>query len=284
MIDTEYLDSLPKRESISQGIVRRYGSLWNVDKWEGYRHREKHKYPWSIANDILHKYLGKSYDEAYSAFCKKLKENGQKDQYDKSYFDKEFTSLGKWYGNFEEFILDDNKIIHYNRGYQKDRIKWSKNSRKFPLTVYFNKTPKESDYVLKKEYRGSKYWSYRIESNKYWRLPIYIKNLYRPESTENCESIIFESPKEKGFKKYMWEAIKSSKKAHREYKKQQKEIQYSFLTKDEQRRIKERETDLVKRDSHGFNDESFKGEYYHGQKRKKKEVINAFESLNQLII
>ena len=82
----------------------------------------------------------------------------------------------------------------------------------------------------------------------------------------------------------MWEAIKSSRKAHREYKKQQKEIQYSFLTKDEQRRIKERETDLVKRDSHGFNDESFKGEYYHGQKRKKKEVINAFESLNQLII
>lgn len=272
MIDIEYLDTLPKRESISQSIVRRYGSLYETAKWEGYRHRVKHMYPWVIADDILHKYIGKSYDEAYSVFCKKLKEYGIKDPYDKHYFDEQIMGLGKWRTwrrNYnDEFMIDENKIIHYNEAYKSYRS--FKTKRKFPFTVYVNKKPKEFEtFVLKKEYKN-RGWHYRIDSDKYWRLPIYIRDLYMSEFVENSKLITFESPKEKGFKRYMWEAIKSSRKAHRKYKKRQKEKEYSFLTQSEKARIEQRKIDLIKRDSHGFDEESFKGEHYHGQKRKKK--------------
>lgn len=37
-----------------------------------------------------------------------------------------------------------------------------------------------------------------------------------------------------------------------------------------EKKRKEREEDIIARDRHGFDDESFKGEFYHGQKRKKK--------------
>ena len=50
--------------------------------------------------------------------------------------------------------------------------------------------------------------------------------------------------------------------------KEQKKKDYSFLTDDEKRKIEERQSDLIKRDNHGFDDESFKGYWYHGQKRK----------------
>lgn len=45
--------------------------------------------------------------------------------------------------------------------------------------------------------------------------------------------------------------------------------EYSFLSKEEVLLQKEKELDKIKLLKHGFDEESFKGEHYHGQKRKK---------------
>lgn len=281
MIDIEYLDSLPKRESISQGIVRRYGSLYGAAKWEGYRHREKYKYPWRIAYDVLKKYIGQSYDDAYSEYCRKLKEYGLKDPDNKRHFDESISELCFWRinrhytKNYEIFSVDDNKIIHWDMNYFEQLSSYSR--RRFPQTLpvlngYYEITefrllPYVSNYGLKS----------KISLQEYLNLSDYYQRRYEVNK-ELREYITFDSKNDRSYKRYKQEERKFHKKLDRQKEKEKKEIQYSFLTKDEQRRIKERETDLIKRDSHGFDDESFKGEHYHGQKRKNKETIEAFKS------
>ena len=78
----------------------------------------------------------------------------------------------------------------------------------------------------------------------------------------------FESKKDKEYIRLMKEKAKQKKLFDKYYKKEKRKKDYSFLTDDEKRKIEERQTDLIKRDSHGFDDESFKGYWYHGQKRK----------------
>lgn len=57
-------------------------------------------------------------------------------------------------------------------------------------------------------------------------------------------------------------------------KRHRKQRQYSMLTREETRLKEEKEIDALKLLSHGFDDESFKGEHYHGQKRKKRHLKN----------
>ena len=74
------------------------------------------------------------------------------------------------------------------------------------------------------------------------------------------------------------EERKANAKKIREYKKEKEEREAELLKTIETARIEEQRrkdykeslTDEQKRDRHGFDDNSFKGEEYHGQKRKKK--------------
>ena len=283
MIDIEYLDSLPLRESHSKGIIRRYGSLYNVAKWEGWRNGEKHKYPWRIAEDICKRYIGQSYDEAYSKFCKKLKEYNLKNPDDKSNFIECFSGgLNRW-GDEEinMFKVDEDKIISWDLRYFEEMRRWSKKSRKFKKEY-----PVLNGYYEVIEYKlkyNSYYLKTYISAYEYLNLNEYDKSKYESSKILR-EYITFDSKDDRSFKKYKQEERKLHKKLKRQEIKEKSQIKYCFLTDSEKKKIEDRKTDLIKRDSHGFDDESFKGEHYHGQKRKKKEVINTFESLNQLII
>ena len=66
--------------------------------------------------------------------------------------------------------------------------------------------------------------------------------------------------------------IKQLKYYSKLHKKAQRAKTYSFLTRDEQQLKEEKELDLIKRDSHGFDNESFKYDPYHGKKRKRSDL------------
>lgn len=80
---------------------------------------------------------------------------------------------------------------------------------------------------------------------------------------------------DKEFQRYYAELKDSTNKVQRERKKRIKE-QHENLLHDitEKRKLQEREKNLIDRDRLGFDNESFKGDFYHGQKRKKKKNKN----------
>lgn len=72
-------------------------------------------------------------------------------------------------------------------------------------------------------------------------------------------------------KKHFAEKRDEIKKARRERTQRLEEYRENLLHHiEDERRRKERETDLIKRDSHGFDENSFIGHPYHGQQRKNK--------------
>ena len=72
-------------------------------------------------------------------------------------------------------------------------------------------------------------------------------------------------------KKHFAEERDEIKKARRERLHRLEEYRENLLHDiEDERRRKERETDLIKRDSHGFDENSFIGHPYHGQQRKNK--------------
>lgn len=72
-------------------------------------------------------------------------------------------------------------------------------------------------------------------------------------------------------KKHFAEERDEIKKARRERSQYLEEYRENLLHHiEDERRRKERETDLIKRDSHGFDENSFIGHPYHGQQRKNK--------------
>ena len=76
--------------------------------------------------------------------------------------------------------------------------------------------------------------------------------------------------KDKSYKRLKAEQEDSIRKKRREEKKKLDEWRNILLGYLEwEKRQKEEERNTVTRDRMGFTDESFKGEFYHGQKRKK---------------
>lgn len=72
-------------------------------------------------------------------------------------------------------------------------------------------------------------------------------------------------------KKHFAEKSDKNKKARREYLQQLEEYRENLLHNiEKERKRKEIQTNLIKRDSHGFDENSFIGHPYHGQQRKNK--------------
>jgi hypothetical protein len=76
---------------------------------------------------------------------------------------------------------------------------------------------------------------------------------------------------EKEFHKFYAERDDSTRKINRKQKREKRIWEENLLhAVEEYRKQKEREQNIITRDRFGFDDQSFKGEFYHGQKRKKK--------------
>lgn len=81
---------------------------------------------------------------------------------------------------------------------------------------------------------------------------------------------IFDDVKSSEYIRYKKEISDRKRKERREYKKEKEEYNDDLLfCLEYNRKKKEEERNIIERDRLGFDENSFKGEFYHGQKRKK---------------
>ena len=114
----------------------------------------------------------------------------------------------------------------------------------------------------------------KIVGRDKYRLPImnnddrdFIESCFEIASGGTIYYFDYKSPEYKQWKK---ETQDAKKKEQREFKKKREERYENLLHDIEaEKKYKERAKDIVDRDRHGFDENSFIGEPYHGQKRKK---------------
>lgn len=250
-IDT--LDKLPFKESRKSYLTRKYGSMWNLNRFDNpYYKSNKGDYAWVKADRVIKKFLGKSFDKAFSYYC------NQVEIYEQFEFLDNFKQHSHWgYSIYpSEYIVDDNGNIQINPEYKKRRWHRKKDT---------------SDGVTFESYDYAE--GYRHNETGEIK-----KNLIWGDNPRQWTRIVvsgfwkhFDDVNDKEYIRLKREDHQRKELNDRRYKKWARyEKQYSFLTDEEKKLKKEEITDLIKLESHGFDENSFKGIEYHGQKRKLK--------------
>ena len=255
-ININNLESLPFRESRYQYITRKYGNLWDLPRFDNPWHRsDKGSYAWIKAERTIKRYIGKSYDKAFSHFCKQVE---QHEQYE---FNKYFTETGRHWNRYpNEYIVDDNGNIQYNPEYKQYKRRYKRDKQTTDITF------KSFDY--KESYINIHTGEINDNPHRY--------NLFNDKPYGDWVLTVvegfwkhFDDINNKEYHRLKREDQHRKELNERRYKKWARyEKKYSFLTRSEEKLIEEKEADLIKRDAHGFNENSFKGIEYHGQKRK----------------
>lgn len=207
----EKLETLPIRESRKEFITREYGDMWNLSRFDhSWDISEKGNLPVNIAERIIKKYMGKSFDDAFSEYCKKVKIHQQKD----------FLDLFKdriW--NYADYMIDSEKRIQLN----PNRYQRKKRPIKFRSFDY-----KEGYYniVTKEIISKDNVWNqrYYLSNNNYIRVIV--------EGFERT----FESKKDPEYQRLQAEKLKAEKRNKKLLKGEQKNRQYCFLTEKELKR------------------------------------------------
>lgn len=223
-IGIDKLQDLPI-ELLSHNLQKKH---WRA-RYHKYRFNNYHKIddrsPFDIAEDIIKKHIGKSYNDAYSAYCKKTK------WYQKDIFKDHFNShyiLYRW----NNYIVDDDgliqliKIKEYQGPYRFDSIDavWE---RRHKITG-----KKEPEYSWhKKNYKHSDYENVLIKG--------WIK--------------YFKSKEDPEYKRLTHEKFKAQQRAFKLKMKAAAEKAYSFISQSELELKKEKEKNNIKILAHGFD-------------------------------
>ena len=237
MIDVNKLEQLPTRMSRKEYLTKKYRDMWNLKRFDSYDRSKKEDQYFFHLNNILKSHIGKSVDDAFSKYCEKV------DIQDQKYFFKEFNEEKQYYS---DYIIDDNKNIQLNSNGWK---------RKKNRVIFRSFDIKYGWYDIRAKIIVNAGW--RCVSEEYIRCII-----------QGYEKI-FESKKDPEYKRLMAEKVKLQRLDKKQKRKERRRQQYSFLTKREIA-LKNDKEDILKRDRKGFDEESFKGLEYHGQKRKRK--------------
>ena len=217
-------------------------------------HKVNGDYPSTWARRVIKKYVGKTYEEAFEYFCTLVPDYQQK------WFHQEFVLSRGWWTPTDKYELDDNNII---RIVEKETKKGPFIFESYDYKVGYKNNRDKRIYIPKNKWDRSWEMSYiKDHPEKYTE---FVVSGYKKE---------FESDKDREYIRLMKEKNKLRKLDGKNKKKEKEKVAYSFLTKEESERRANYERDLaidkVKVQKHGFNDESFKGLEYHGQKRKLK--------------
>lgn len=241
MINIEKLETLPSREARRESLTRRYGDMWNTRFDHSWMRSTNDQYPYVKAERIIKKYLGKSFDKAFSEYCKKVKLHEQKEFLD-------FFDENHWRN---DYIIDAQKRIQLNL----------EKTPRYKKPIYFRSFDYQEGYyniVTKEIVQSSRWWEYKNNNN----IRVVIRGFERT----------FESRKDPEYQRLQAEKVKAQKRNDRLLKDQKKAKAYCFLTNSELEKKKLAETDIATRDRHGFDETAFKGIEYHGQKRKLKQA------------
>ena len=256
------------------------------DPWEPKHHNEKF---WTYCKKIdclLEKSIGKPYGDVYSKVCKEYPEMYDWGYSLRDHFKKQFAPPRYRRYTWEQYYVDENGLIQFTKfeKYKKRRpaIKIVDNTRQPFYEVHKEEFQNYTDLLNQIYYTAGADRYYRlIESDTIpeklyneilGRLPF--DGNYREQFRNVVRYMVWKfvwEKGERGYKKIWSETEDAKKKRQREnemLREQQKDGLIQYI--EWQRKSKEQQNDLITRDRHGFDDESFKGEFYHGQKRKKK--------------
>lgn len=288
-------ETAPRHESMRRSS--------DYDSWD-YAHYDRKSYHY--ISRILDTSVGKDFDKVFSDICNKFR---KKKNYNFRY---EFLShidpyyMAPW--GYNEYYIDENRIIRSYDAPEKKRKKVRVKVVDRPAK-YFT-----ANIRVFKEYSGIKAMvlkylghtlSYKLFHKKlpmkYYSLVVsYIEKAldylypkrsiyYYRKAPSEFLLIIDESEYityykgERKFYKYLAETKDASNKVFRE-KKKEKEIYLSSLLNsiEAERKSRERLENGVTRDRLGFAEDSFTGEFYHGQKRKKRKQSQNTEKVREL--
>jgi hypothetical protein len=239
MINIEKLGDLPYKESFKQqdkGWCSRY---WNRGK------KYNGKYAWDFVEQILNKYKGKQVNNAFSEYCKIV------ESYDQYRFWEEFDKLEnvrRWRGDDYEcnyWFIDKNNNIQYHK------------VKKEPKEYHIQTADYEEGY---EDHMGN-----IITTEEYYKLSsrAWMDTRWTRAKSQKWKHIVIKGgyytfkKKDADFYRCLADENGKRDKMQREYEKYAEKKAYSFLTREEEERIKDRDNDIIKRDSHGFDEDSF---------------------------
>ena len=219
------IDKLPYKESMTKGK-----DMWRYRKDDC--HKVNGKYPWTHVQRVLKKYKGKNVDKAFTHYCSIVPKHQQRwfleelEEATRHGYRFRGSYWGYWY-------VDKNKCIQYHEG----------DKREISYEVYSHDI--EWGYVNIK---------YTDENVRWW------KNGYRYNGTEYVvtKGEIFTFKKiDASYHRCKAEQDSKRRKAKREAEVEARKIQLSFLTREEIEDKEDKKNDIIKRDSHGFDENSF---------------------------
>lgn len=291
-------ETAPRHESMHRSSD--YDS-WNRDHYD----RKSYHY----ISRILDNSVGKSFNKVFSDICNRFR---KKKNYNFRY---EFLShidpyymAPRYRWSYNRYYIDENRIIRSYDVPKKKRKKVRVKVVDRPAKYFIANTK------VFREYSGVKAMvlqylrhtlSYKLFHEKlpmkYYSLVVsYIEkalnHLYPKKSIYYYKKILSELlliideseyityyKGERKFYKYLAETKDASNKVVRE-KKKEKEIYLSSLLNsiEAERKSRERLENGVTRDRLGFAEDSFTGEFYHGQKRKKRKQSQNTEKVREL--
>lgn len=263
MIDLEYYDNLPVRESRKDLMFRH--EFWN--SW--YRRSYKIEY-WNIAERVIEEHIGKYFNDAFSKFkflCKNIPEATY--EYFMSYFGEKYICRRYEeyiYHRYKDFIIDNEGKIQYSEYYysKKKNKSISITSKDFKIERIHKETKhsfdKFEEYWAKKEV--TKTWKTNlgnIRSHTYKEKDEFLgyryKGKYYIAYEKDFELVItqgwkrtFSSKRDPNYKKWLADASKPKSK-----NKPKKMSEQNFREILNRGKIKEKEKNDIIMIKHGFD-------------------------------
>lgn len=247
-----------KKKTTSLEDLPTHGPMKRADH-AGWRrwYRWRRKYDGARMSTHIDRFLknsiGKDFDTEYSKFCGRwskhpeMKKNLMEEFYPK-YGRMRYNEPERW----DRYIIDD-----------KGKVQLIKGTDSLEKDTY---TIKSHDYKSERRHK--------ISGEVYVELPWYARKKIKEEDYEwvtiqgFCKT--FTSKEHPEYCRLYYEKVAQEKKRRRENKKAKADRSYSFLTKLEQAIKDGKIKNQVDMERHGFSEESFHGEEYHGRKNKKK--------------
>lgn len=260
MIDIEKLEHLPKREPVNKS--RRLN--WN--HWSS-KHCDDHSIngisPYKRAIRIINKFIGKSFGDAFSFYCKQVP------KYQQYIFLSEVEPYRRWknwvyideFGNIQKYVSEKTKKSYFICSKDHETARLHKVTKQDIESF--------SLFKWKWGYVKHPHWNHLVQT-RFFKL----NNGHWASEDEFVLTIISGWEKEvlkksSEFKRYTQERLREEKKQERIKKLLKNQTVYNFLTRTELEKIRSKKEDLIKLYSHGFDENSFKGHPYHGKKQKK---------------
>lgn len=229
MIDINKLENLPYKES----MVPDNKGYWYTSSQGVYRKIDG-KFPWTHVQRTLAKFKGKNVDKAFSYYCDIVDKCQQYMFWDE--LDDPIKYRYRWDKEYRwgYYYIDNQKRIQYKKP-------------KKGITTYVIHSHdiewEEVEITVRNE-----------EQERWWKQDAYYQDTERRISKGEIFSF---NKKNDAYHKCYAEQLSKKRKDDRIAKIESDKKAYSFLTLEEEFAIKDRENDIIIRDSHGFDEDSF---------------------------